>query len=175
MKKASYAFALATLLVSGLANATTVEVVTQCGRKLPAATHDEYDIDRLSVLKVTEKALAGNEKSYPAQKAEFSLKATSQGEVLSIGGVGQKRECTPAGIKAWGWNAALDGSDLVKAASDTFGLTAESKIVWSYVYVMMKLPEDKTCDDAEAVDTADECADQSCAAVTASAADCETK
>jgi hypothetical protein len=172
MKKAAYAFALATLLVSGFANAATVQVVTQCGRKLPAATHDEYDIDALSVLKLTEKALHKAEATYPAQKADFSLKASDRGEVLTIGGVGQKRECTAAGIKAWGWNGALDGSDLVKAPSETFGLAPESKVQWTYVYVMMKLPEGKTCADADAVDSADECVQDDCAAVTASATDC---
>jgi hypothetical protein len=174
MTKARISLAIAGLLATSVASAngiTSVQVIGKCGQSIDHILKSPYEYQGKSVLKVSEELLQVNNKK---------IKAGERGYVESISGLGADRECTAQGVKAWGWNGSLNGQDLDAAPSEVEVEKSDSKIKWTYVYVLLGLPEGKTCADKDAVDQAEACAEQDadgkeCPAHEGTPADCASK
>jgi hypothetical protein len=126
------------LLLPNLAQAQiSVEVYGKCGTKMSGArgTTDEAG----TVFEATYKVLK-------EQKAIDLQTDESNRFVTTIGGLGDAREVTKHGVRAWGWDVSLNGQSLSDSAMVVEIPAGEkAKVKWTYGYVLMDKNDEKTC------------------------------
>ena len=139
MKKFVSAFVLGLVAFPCLAHATihslTARAYGKCGEEIAFGWTDENFAGK-SVYEATSKLLA---KVTPRNEED-----KNKVYVESIAGLGEADEKVGNLTKAWGWNAKLNGIDLVASPALVSVPEGRSTITWTYVYLLMD--ENGSCD-----------------------------